>query len=160
VQTTGDKPTILLVDDEEMVITSVRAYLALETDYRIEGFTDPERAAAFVKDQKYDVIVSDYLMPKMTGIQLLRRAKEAAPEASRILLTGHADKQSAIDAINDVALFQYIEKPWDNTQLLLAIQGGIERARLLRDLRDKITELAAANDSLKDVQRRLIKAFL
>jgi DNA-binding NtrC family response regulator len=123
VQTTGDKPTILLVDDEEMVITSVRAYLALETDYRIEGFTDPERAAAFVKDQKYDVIVSDYLMPKMTGIQLLRRAKEAAPEASRILLTGHADKQSAIDAINDVALFQYIEKPWDNTQLLLAIQG-------------------------------------
>jgi DNA-binding NtrC family response regulator len=106
------------------------------------------------------VIVSDYLMPKMTGIQLLRRAKEAAPEASRILLTGHADKQSAIDAINDVALFQYIEKPWDNTQLLLAIQGGIERARLLRDLRDKMTELAAANDSLKDVQRRLIKAFL
>jgi DNA-binding NtrC family response regulator len=160
VQTTGDKPTILLVDDEEMVITSVRAYLALETDYRIEGFTDPERAAAFVKDQKYDVIVSDYLMPKMTGIQLLRRAKEAAPEASRILLTGHADKQSAIDAINDVALFQYIEKPWDNTQLLLAIQGGIERARLLRDLRDKISELAIANDSLKDVQRRLIKAFL
>jgi DNA-binding NtrC family response regulator len=160
VQTNGDTPTVLLVDDEEMVITSVRAYLALETDFRIEGFTDPEQAAAFVKDQKYDVIVSDYLMPKMTGIQLLRRAKEAAPEASRILLTGHADKQSAIDAINDVALFQYIEKPWDNTQLLLAIQGGIERARLLRDLRDKITELAAANDSLKDVQRRLIKAFL
>jgi DNA-binding NtrC family response regulator len=160
VQTTGDRPTVLLVDDEEMVITSVRAYLALETDFRIEGFTDPEKAAAFVEDQKYEVIVSDYLMPKMTGIQLLRRAKEAAPEASRILLTGHADKQSAIDAINDVALFQYIEKPWDNTQLLLAIQGGIERARLLRDLRDKMTELAAANDSLKDVQRRLIKAFL
>jgi DNA-binding NtrC family response regulator len=160
VQTSGDKPTVLLVDDEEMVITSVRAYLALETDFRIEGFTDPEKAAAFVEDQKYEVIVSDYLMPKMTGIQLLRRAKEAAPEASRILLTGHADKQSAIDAINDVALFQYIEKPWDNTQLLLAIQGGIERARLLRDLRDKMTELAAANDSLKDVQRRLIKAFL
>lgn len=159
-QTSGDKPTVLLVDDEEMVITSVRAYLALETDFRIEGFTDPEKAAAFVEDQKYEVIVSDYLMPKMTGIQLLRRAKEAAPEASRILLTGHADKQSAIDAINDVALFQYIEKPWDNTQLLLAIQGGIERARLLRDLRDKMTELAAANDSLKDVQRRLIKAFL
>ncbi|HWD99537.1 MAG TPA: response regulator [Bryobacteraceae bacterium] len=159
-QTTGDRPIVLLVDDEEMVITSVRAYLALEADFRIEGFTDPEQAAAFVKDQRYDVIVSDYLMPKMTGIQLLRRAKEAAPEASRILLTGHADKQSAIDAINDVALFQYIEKPWDNTQLLLAIQGGIERARLLRDLRDKITELAAANDSLKDVQRRLIKAFL
>lgn len=159
-ESNGDKPTVLLVDDEEMVITSVRAYLALETDFQVEGFTDPENAAAFLKKRTFDVIVSDYLMPKMTGIQLLRRAKEAAPEASRILLTGHADKQSAIDAINDVALFQYIEKPWDNTQLLLAIQGGIERARLLRDLRDRMAELAAANDSLKDVQRRLIKAFL
>ena len=159
-ESNGEKPTVVLVDDEEMVITSVRAYLALETDYRIEGFTDPEEAAGFISRQKYEVIVSDYLMPKMTGIQLLRQAKEAAPEASRILLTGHADKQSAIDAINDVALFQYIEKPWDNTQLLLAIQGGIERARLLRDLRDRMAELASANDSLKDVQRRLIKVFL
>ena len=159
-ESNGDKATVLLVDDEEMVITSVRAYLALETDYQVEGFTDPEQAAGFIRQQSFDVIVSDYLMPKMTGIQLLRRAKEAAPEASRILLTGHADKQSAIDAINDVALFQYIEKPWDNTQLMLAIQGGIERARLLRDLRDRMAELAAANDSLKDVQRRLIKAFL
>ena len=159
-ESNGDKPIVVLVDDEEMVITSVRAYLALETDYRVEGFTDPEQAAGFITQRPYDVIVSDYLMPKMTGIQLLRQAKEAAPEASRILLTGHADKQSAIDAINDVALFQYIEKPWDNTQLLLAIQGGIERARLLRDLRDSMAELASANDSLKDVHRRLIKAFL
>ena len=156
----GDKPTVLLVDDEEMVITSIRAYLSLEADFNIEGFTDPEEAAKFVRQHPFDVIVSDYLMPKLTGIQLLKKAKEAAPEASRILLTGHADKQSAIDAINDVALFQYIEKPWDNTQLLLAIQSGIERARLLRDLRDRMAELAAANDSLKDVQRRLIKAFL
>ena len=159
-ESNGDKPIVVLVDDEEMVITSVRAYLALETDYRVEGFTDPEEAAGFIRQRAYDVIVSDYLMPKMTGIQLLRQAKDAAPEASRILLTGHADKQSAIDAINDVALFQYIEKPWDNTQLLLAIQGGIERARLLRDLRDRMAELASANDSLKDVHRRLIKAFL
>jgi DNA-binding NtrC family response regulator len=160
VESNGNKPTVVLVDDEEMVITSVRAYLALETDYRVEGFTDPEEAARFIRERKYDVIVSDYLMPKMTGIQLLRQAKDTAPEASRILLTGHADKQSAIDAINSVALFQYIEKPWDNTQLLLAIQGGIERARLLRDLRDRMAELASANDSLKDVHRRLIKAFL
>jgi DNA-binding NtrC family response regulator len=160
VESKGEKPIVVLVDDEEMVITSVRAYLALETDYRVEGFTDPEEAAGFIKQREYDVIVSDYLMPKMTGIQLLRQAKEAAPEASRILLTGHADKQSAIDAINDVALFQYIEKPWDNTQLRLAIEGGIERARLLRDLRDRMAELASANDSLKDVHRRLIKAFL
>jgi DNA-binding NtrC family response regulator len=154
------RAVVLLVDDEEMVITSVRAYLALEADYDLQGFTRPESAIEFMKTNPFDVVVSDYLMPKINGIQLLRNAKELAPEASRILLTGHSDKQSAIEAINEVALFQYIEKPWDNQQLLLAIQGGVERARLLRDLRDKIAELATANDSIKDVQRRLIKAFL
>jgi DNA-binding NtrC family response regulator len=140
------KPTVLLVDDEEMVITSIRAFLALEADFDLQGFTSPEAAAEYMKEHSFDVVVSDYLMPKMNGIQLLRRAREAAPEASRILLTGHSDKQSAIDAINDVALFQYIEKPWDNQQLLLAIQGGVERTGLLREL--------------KDVQKRLLRAFL
>jgi DNA-binding NarL/FixJ family response regulator len=61
----------MIVDDEDMVITSVRAFLSLETEYTIHGFTDPEAAAKFVETHPIDVIVSDYLMPKMNGIQLL-----------------------------------------------------------------------------------------
>ena len=156
----GNKPSIVIVDDEEMVITSIKAFLQLETDYDIHGFTDPEQAADFVRQNRVDVAVSDYLMPKMNGIQLLGRVKESQPETSRVLLTGHADKQSAIQAINQVALFQYLEKPWDNSQLLLVVQSGAERARLFRDLREKVEALDSANSSLKDVQTRLIKAFL
>ncbi len=156
----GHKPTVIIVDDEEMVITSVKAFLQLETDYEIRGFTDPEKAAAFAESNLVDVAVSDYLMPKMNGIQFLARMKEAQPETSRVLLTGHADKQSAIQAINDVALFQYLEKPWDNAQLLLVIRSGAERARLFRDLREKVEALDNANSSLKNVQKRLIEAFL
>jgi DNA-binding NtrC family response regulator len=143
-----------------MVIASIKAFLQLETDYHIHGFTDPEEAARFAEGHRVDVAVSDYLMPKMNGIQLLARIKEKQPEASRVLLTGHADKQSAIQAINQVSLFQYLEKPWDNAQLLLVIQSGAERALLFRDLRDKVEQLGAANSSLKDVQKRLIEAFL
>jgi DNA-binding NtrC family response regulator len=150
----------MIVDDEEMVITSIKAFLQLETDYEIHGFTDPEKAAEFMASNPLDVAVSDYLMPKMNGIQLLGRVKETQPETSRVLLTGHADKQSAIQAINQVALFQYLEKPWDNNQLLLVIQSGAERARLFRDLREKVEALDNANSSLKSVQRRLIEAFL
>ena len=73
-----------------------------------------------------------------------------------MLLTGHADKQSAIQAINDVGLFQYLEKPWDNSQLLLVIQSAIERTQLFRSLREKISELDTAHSSLKDVQSRLV----
>ena len=153
-------PSVLLVDDEEMVITSVRAYLTLETDYEVNGFTDTAEALRFIENQSIDVAVSDYLMPRMNGIQFLAKVKQVQPEASRVLLTGHADKQSAVQAINEVGLFQYLEKPWDNAQLLLVIQAAIERSQLLRMLREKVTQLDTAHASLKDVQRRLIQAFL
>jgi DNA-binding NtrC family response regulator len=154
------QPVIVIVDDEDMVITSLKAFLALETDYNVQGFTDPAEAAKYFETHPVDVVVSDYLMPKMNGIQLLARAKELQPEAARVLLTGHADKQSAIQAINDVGLYQYLEKPWDNQQLLLVIQSAIERTQLFRNLREKISELDSAHSNLKDVQARLLRAFL
>jgi two-component system NtrC family sensor kinase len=157
---TDSNAVVVIVDDEEMVITSLRALLQLETAHDVHGFTDPTAAAKFLESNTVDVCVSDYLMPGMNGIQFLSRAKELQPEASRVLLTGHADKQSAIAAINQVALFQYVEKPWDNTQLLLIIQSGAERAKLFRTLQSKISELDGAHANLKEVQRRLLKAFM
>lgn len=154
------QPVIVLVDDEEMVITSIRAYLTLETDYRVHGFTVPQEALKFLEEDEADVIVSDFLMPKMNGLELLSAAKEKQPEASRVLLTGHADKQSAIKAINEVGLYQFLEKPWDNAQLLLVINSALERSRLVRDLANKIAELDAAHSTIKEAQRRLIRAFL
>jgi response regulator RpfG family c-di-GMP phosphodiesterase len=158
--TPNGQPAVLIVDDEDMVITSIRAFLQLETEYRISGLTSAEEAVKFLQTNPVDVVVSDYLMPKMTGLQLLARAKDLQPEAARVLLTGHADKQSAIQAINEVGLFQYLEKPWDNSQLLLVIQSAIERTTLLRTLRQKITQLDEAHSNLKDVQSRLLRAFL
>jgi len=157
---TNTKPSVVIVDDEDMVITSLRAFLNLETDYDVHGFTVPEEAIKHLETQPTEVIVTDYLMPRVNGIQLLGRAKQLQPEAARILLTGHADKQSAIQAINEIGLYQYLEKPWDNAQLRLVIESGIERTRLLRSLRDKITELDAAHSNLKEVQTRLLRAFL
>ena len=154
------KASVLIVDDEEMVITSVKAYLELETEFDIHGFTEPEVAVKYLENNLVDIAVSDYLMPRMSGIKFLARAKQIQPEASRVLLTGHADKQSAIQAINEVSLYQYVEKPWENAQLLLIIQNGIERAQLFRELRDKISQLDTAHSSLKDVQKKLLKAFL
>ena len=99
-------------------------------------------------------------MPKMNGLQLLAKAKQFQPESARVLLTGHADKQSAIQAINEVGLYQYLEKPWDNQQLLLVIQSAIERTTLLRNLREKIVALDAAHSNLKEIQGKLLRAFL
>jgi response regulator RpfG family c-di-GMP phosphodiesterase len=159
VQSNG-QAAVLIVDDEDMVITSIRAFLQLETDYQVVGLTVPVEAVKYLETNPVDVVVSDYLMPKMTGLQVLAKAKDLQPEAARVLLTGHADKQSAIQAINDVGLYQYLEKPWDNAQLLLVIQSAIERTKLLRTLHEKITALDEAHSNLKDVQARLLRAFL
>ena len=154
------KSAVVLVDDEEMILTSIRTLLMLEADYEVACFTSPLEAAKYLEKNAVDVTVSDYLMPGMTGIQLLAEAKRHQPEASRVLLTGHADKASAIQAINEVGLFQYLEKPWDNAQLLLVIQQAVERTQLLRELRQKIAELDTAHSTLKNAQTRLLKAFL
>lgn len=156
----NQQPVVLLVDDEDMVITSIRAYLMLETEYQVQGFTSPEEAVRYLDNHPIDVVISDFLMPRMNGLEMLAASKARQPEAARVLLTGHADKQSAIKAINEVGLYQFLEKPWDNAQLLLVIQGAIERTRLLRDLHHKITELDAAHGTIKEAQRRLIRAFL
>ena len=154
------KPAIVLVDDEPMILTSIRSLLMLELESDVESFTSPFEAVKYLEKNMVDVTVSDYLMPGMTGIQLLAEAKRLQPEAARVLLTGHADKASAIQAINEVGLFHYLEKPWDNTQFLLVIQQAVERTQLFRDLQQKISELGIAHSSLKEAQARLLKAFL
>ena len=150
---------MVIVDDEEMVITSVRAFLSLETEYDIHGFTDPEEAARFLETQSRRRGRQRLPDAENERHSTARQGEAAAAGSRRVLLTGHADKQSAIQAINEVGLFQYLEKPWDNSQLLLVIQSAIERTQLFRSLREKITELDAAHSSLKDVQSRLLRAF-
>lgn len=66
------------------------------------------------------------------------------PEVSKILLTGYADKENAIKAINEIGLYRYIEKPWNNDDLIINIKNGIERSYLLSELRKKISELEDA----------------
>ena len=153
-------PTVVIVDDEEMVLTSLRAYLSLETSHNVQIFTEPEKAVEYMQANPIDAVVSDYMMPRMNGIELLAKAKQFQPEAPRILLTGHADKQSAITAINEVGLFHYLEKPWDNEQLLLIVTNATERARLFRELQETLAQLSSANSSLREVQKKLLKAFL
>src|ERR1700757_4189788 len=102
-----DSITILLVDDEEMVLTSIRSFLAIETDYHVLAYTSPRQALLDLDHQPVDLVISDYLMPEMDGISFLAKVKEKYPQAPRILLTGYADKENAIKAINNVGLYQY-----------------------------------------------------
>ncbi len=153
-------PTILILDDEEMVTTSLKNLFRLQTDYKILVYNSPEEALGDAEAHTVELVITDYLMPKMDGITFLGQFKEIQPHAVRVLLTGYADKENAIKAINSVGLYQYIEKPWDNEGLLLIVKNGLERRLLLRTLENKITELDLANNNLKSIQTEIIKAFM
>lgn len=153
-------PTILIVDDEEMVLMALRSFLELETAYRVVTSLSPVDALDTVRDERVDVIVADFMMPVMDGIEFLRQARDIRPHATRILLTGYADMRNAIRAINEAGLYHYLEKPWDNDRLKLVVRNGVERSSLVNELDSRISALESANVELLEIRSRLIKAFL
>ncbi|HEX6309091.1 MAG TPA: response regulator [Longimicrobiales bacterium] len=152
--------TVLLVDDEPMVALSLRSFLELETTYRVLMFTSPLEALQALEAESVDVLVADFMMPDMDGITFLSRARELKPLTTRILLTGYADKENAIRAINQAGLYYYLEKPWDNEQLKVIIRNGIERSALFNELDMRVSALEQANLELHGLRGRLMQAFL
>jgi response regulator RpfG family c-di-GMP phosphodiesterase len=152
--------TVVLVDDEPMVVTALQSFLQLETSYNILTFTSAVEALEVLDDESIHVLVADYMMPDMDGITFFIKARELRPAATRILLTGYADKQNAIRAINEAGLYYYLEKPWDNDQLGMVIRNGVERSRLFNELDQRVGALNLANEELDALRGRLIKAFM
>jgi DNA-binding NtrC family response regulator len=153
-------PSILLVDDEEMVLNSIKSFFALESDYHLLTYTSAQKALDDIgRNVHPDLVISDYLMPEMDGITFLAKVKEKLPMVPRILLTGYADKENAIKAINNVGLYQYIEKPWDNEDLKLIIRNGLEKTTLLQQLQQKIREVERAQNELSEVQKEILRVF-
>ena len=155
----GEIGSIVIVDDEEMVLTSISSFLALETSYEVSTFTSAKDALEHVRNDEVDLVISDYLMPEMDGITFLAHVKEIKPEIPRIILTGYADKENAIKAINEVGLFQYIEKPWDNDDLSIIIRNGLEKKMLMARLEEKIGQINKAYGELQSIQQEVLKAF-
>jgi DNA-binding NtrC family response regulator len=154
-----EKETVLIVDDEEMVLTSLSTYLTLETEYEVVTFTSAAHAIEHLEKNDVGLIISDFLMPEMDGITFLARARELRPDVPRVLLTGYADKENAIKAINQVGIYQYVEKPWDNDGLRLIIRNGLEKKQLLAKLTQKVSQINAAYSELQGIQQEILKAF-
>ena len=151
--------TIVIVDDEELVVTSLQTFLDLETPYRTVTFTSAKVALQHIQDHDVGLVISDYLMPEMDGITFLSQVRELKPDIPRIILTGYADKENAIKAINQVGLFQYIEKPWENEDLRVIVRNGLEKMQLLKKLQVKINEITQAHAELQTLNQEIVRAF-
>ncbi|HNY63919.1 MAG TPA: HD domain-containing protein [Deltaproteobacteria bacterium] len=124
---------ILFVDDEHYILDIAEA-LFESRGVRILTATSPEEALEKVRTNEVAVIVSDNHMKGMMGLDLLSRVKVISPDTVKILMTGFADLDTAIEAINRVEVFRFIVKPWENTQLLELVTDALERYRLVKSI--------------------------
>jgi putative two-component system response regulator len=150
---------VYVVDDEQMVGLAIESFLRLDTSYDVRTFTSPLDALAALETEKAGVIIADYMMPALDGISFLRGCRDLHPFGTRILLTGYADKENAIRAINEAGLYYYLEKPWSNDHLKLVVRNGMERSALFNELDARVSALEDANKELYGMRRRLMQAF-
>ncbi len=131
---------VLFVDDEENVLRSLRR-LFLDVD-NIEVFTalSGKKGLEILKNNEISAIISDQKMPEMSGSEFLEKARKMQPESVRIVLTGYADINAAMDAVNKGGASKYITKPWDDNDLMLTVLNSIETYRLKKENR-RLAEL-------------------
>ncbi len=141
-------PKILFVDDEENILKSLKR---LFIDEKIDVLTanSPLVGLDIIKENEISVVISDQKMPEMNGAEFLSRVKEISPDSIRIILTGYADINTAMDAINKGGAYRYITKPWNDTDIILLIKDSIEKYLLIK--RNKyLTDLTKKqNEELK-----------
>lgn len=122
----SDKATILFVDDEERVLRSLE--VLFKQRFRVLSTTDGHEAVDIVKRERVHVIISDQRMPIMTGVDLLRRVREASPNTMRLLLTGYSDLEAIVNSVNEGEIFRYLTKPWSAKEILNTVTQAAEIA--------------------------------
>lgn len=148
--------TLLLVDDEENILNSLKRLLR-DDGYRIFAATSAKEGLDILKQEPVSLIISDQRMPRMTGSEFLAIARKTAPDTIRVMLTGYADMDAAMDAINKGNVYRFITKPWDDNDLLVTIRQALKQYELVLENR-RLTQLTQRqNAELKNLNQRLEK---
>jgi diguanylate cyclase (GGDEF)-like protein len=147
--------TILLVDDEENIISSLRRLLRRD-GYQILTANGGAEALELLARHEIDVIVSDQRMPNMTGVEFLRRVKTIHPQTVRMVLSGYTELQSITDAINEGAIYKFLTKPWEDDLLRANIEEAFRYKELADENRRLNSEIQVANKELAQSNAKLL----
>ncbi len=140
------KINVLYVDDEANNLTTFKA--SFRRLYQVYTAESPQAAREILEDNEIHVIISDQRMPEMTGIEFFESILTEHPEPIRMLLTGYADIQAVIDAINKGRVYKYFSKPWDEA----VMRENIDKANELYISRKEQREMT---NKLLDVNRKI-----
>ena len=160
---TNKPANILCLDDEPGVLKSLTRLLR-QYNFTSTVCSEGEEALKKMAETEFDVIISDMRMPKMNGAQFLAKARETAPDTQRILLTGFSDLESTVKAVNEGGIHAYINKPWQNDQLISIIKSAVEKYRLKKQniilqahVEKQNSQLKDLNDSLEELVEKRTK---
>lgn len=137
---------ILIVDDEENILRSLRRLLAMTPctaggkvfPLTVDCFSDPALALEEAFATPYDLVLSDFRMPGMDGVAFLKEFRELQPNAARLILSGYADLNGLIAAINEAGILRFIAKPWNDYELVTTIA----QALALQELQNETQKIA------------------
>jgi signal transduction histidine kinase len=142
-----EQPKVLVVDDEESVVVTIKAILQLD-GYKVATTTRGADARRMVREVEYDLVLTDLRLEDGDGLDVLKAVRESYPETVTIMLTGYASLESAIQALRAGA-YDYLVKPSEVEELRATVARGLERRRLGQELRLRVAELADLNASLQ-----------
>jgi len=147
---------LLFVDDEENILKSLTRLFRGE-DYEIFSVDSGYEGINLLKQHDISLILSDYRMPELNGVEFLKKAKEESPDTVRMILTGFADVEVVISAINEGEVYKFIEKPWESENLKIQIKRALEHFELLQDRKELSVKITKQNEELKDLNENLEK---
>ncbi len=151
---------VLFVDDEKNILSSLRRLTVDEEYETLTASSGPEGLELLRDEEQIGLVVSDQRMPEMSGAEFLAEVRKLRPDVPRIVLTGYADIDAAMDAINKGGACRYVKKPWDNDELLQILRGELQRYRLLLENRRLQDIIRQKNEELAEWNRNLKKRVL
>jgi EAL domain-containing protein (putative c-di-GMP-specific phosphodiesterase class I)/DNA-binding response OmpR family regulator len=150
----GARRTLLLVDDEEFILSSLKRILR-RSNCRVLTADSALKGLQLLAENRVDVVISDQRMPGMAGVEFLRRVKDIHPDSVRMMLSGYTDLKSVTDAINEGAIYKFLTKPWDDDHLLANIEEAFRRKEMISENQRLGQELALTNARLGQVNDEL-----
>nr|WP_297401172.1 response regulator [uncultured Marinobacter sp.] len=147
---------IQLVDDEANILSALRRLLKPE-GWEVHTYDNVEAALGGLLEHDYAVIVSDYQMPTADGVTYLQFAKQRQPDAMRLVLSAHGDRNSMIKAINQAEVYRFLSKPWDDYEVIAAIRSAIDLYQLKVENRRLRNEVDTQKAMLKAREQELLR---
>lgn len=150
-----NKEAILVVDDQRQILNTFRRLF--QKDYEVITAISGEEALGELRRQTVSVILSDQRMPRMDGVTFLTESLKIQPDAIRLMITGYADIEATIGAVNQAKIYQYISKPFEPDDLKQIVKNAVDRFRLLKQNNELQARLLETNKQLKSEKVELQK---